>query len=229
MSLQTLIDGGGGLQEFVFPLPSGQHGAKSTWSVDQGVDVTAPAHTPLLAVGDGTIVRRGINGFGPDAPVLKLDQPGPGGERYVYYGHAGPGNAVRLGTHVHAGAVIGEVGAGIVGLSTGPHLEIGFSDAMGTPRGPKGNPTAHQMDSLLAGALGLKHGTNDPGGPPIALLPNVVPDAAKAAKELVSSILGGVNWAYIGIVVALVAAGTYMLGHGVLKTAGTPSPGGSQT
>jgi hypothetical protein len=65
-------------------------------------------------------------------------------------GDAGPGNAVPIGTHVRAGQVISEVGAGIVGISTGPHLEIGFSDAAGTPAGG----TAGMMMSLLQGSYG---------------------------------------------------------------------------
>jgi len=42
-----------------------------------------------------------------------------------------------------------EVGAGIVGISTGPHLEIGFCDGSGTPLG---GGTASQMMSLLQGS-----------------------------------------------------------------------------
>jgi len=136
----NLLRGGG----FVFPMPSGAASPPGTWSLDQGVDISAPGHTPLIAVGSGTVVLHGIGGFGAWAPVLHLDDG-----RYVYYGHAGPGNAVAIGTHVGAGQVIGEVGAGIVGISTGPHLEIGFSDASGTPSGGAGT-----MMALLHGAYG---------------------------------------------------------------------------
>jgi murein DD-endopeptidase MepM/ murein hydrolase activator NlpD len=126
---------------FTFPMPPSAASPPSTWSLDQGVDISAPAHTPELAVGSGTIVLHGIGGFGPWAPVLHLDSGG-----YVYYGHAGPGNQLPIGTHVSAGQVISEVGAGIVGISSGPHLEIGFCDASGTPLGSQ---TAPQMMSLL--------------------------------------------------------------------------------
>jgi murein DD-endopeptidase MepM/ murein hydrolase activator NlpD len=133
---QTSSSGG-----FTFPLPRGSASPPGTWSLDQGVDISAPANTPELAVGAGTIVLHGIGGFGPWAPVLHLDSGG-----YVYYGHAGPGNELPIGTHVSAGQPIAEIGAGIVGISTGPHLEIGFSDASGTPLGSQ---TAPQMMSLL--------------------------------------------------------------------------------
>ena len=136
----NLLRGGG----IVFPLPGGAASPPGTWSLDDGVDIMAAGNTPLLAIGSGTVVLHGIGGFGPDAPVLHLDDG-----RFVYYGHAGPGNAVAIGTHVGAGQVISEVGAGIVGISTGPHLEIGFADGNGTPLGPG---TASSMQSLLLGA-----------------------------------------------------------------------------
>lgn len=135
-----VLRGGG----FVFPMPGGAASPPGSWSDDQGVDISAAGHTPLLAVGSGTIVLHGIGGFGPSAPVLHLDDG-----RYIYYGHAGPGNMVPIGTHVGAGQVISEVGAGIVGISTGPHLEIGFANASG---GPIGSGTSGEMHALLLGA-----------------------------------------------------------------------------
>lgn len=135
------ISSGGG---FTFPMPKGAASPPGTWTLDQGVDVAAPGGTPLLAVGSGTIVLHGIGGFGPSAPVLHLDSG-----QYVYYGHAGPGNMVPIGTHVSAGQVISEVGSGIVGISSGPHLELGFCDSSGTPLG---GGTASRMMSLLQGS-----------------------------------------------------------------------------
>jgi murein DD-endopeptidase MepM/ murein hydrolase activator NlpD len=139
---EPILSGGG----FVFPMPAGAAVGPGSWTPDQGVDIAAPGHTPLLAVASGTVVLHGIGGFGDWAPVLHLDDG-----RYVYYGHAGPGNAVAIGTHVAAGQVIGEVGAGIVGISSGPHLEIGFCDGSGTPLGPQ---TAGTMMGLLRAAYG---------------------------------------------------------------------------
>jgi murein DD-endopeptidase MepM/ murein hydrolase activator NlpD len=129
---------------FVFPLPTSAAASPPSWSLDDGVDIAAAGHTPLYAVRSGTVVLHGIGGFGPWAPVLRLDDG-----RYVYYGHAGPGNSVPVGTHVRGGQVIGEVGAGIVGISTGPHLEIGFADSSGSPLGPSSAP---QMAQSLRGA-----------------------------------------------------------------------------
>ncbi len=133
---------------FVFPLPKGAASPPSTWSPDQGVDISAPGDTPEFAVCSGTIVLHGIGGFGPWAPVLHCDSP-IDGYSYVYYGHAGPGNQLPVGTHVGAGQVMSSIGPGIVGISTGPHLEIGFADSSGSPIGSQ---TAGTMLSLLQAA-----------------------------------------------------------------------------
>jgi murein DD-endopeptidase MepM/ murein hydrolase activator NlpD len=141
------VSSGGG---FTFPLPKGAASPPGTWSLDQGVDIAAPGNTPERAVCSGTIVLHGIGGFGPWAPVLHCDSPLSGGS-YVYYGHAGPANQLAIGTHVGAGQVMSSIGPGIVGISTGPHIEIGFSDSSGTPIG---GGTASQMMSLLQSSYG---------------------------------------------------------------------------
>ncbi len=130
---------------FTFPLPKSAVSPPGTWSQDQGVDMSAPGDTPEYAVCSGTIVLHGIGGFGPWAPVLHCDSP-LGGYDYVYYGHAGPANQLSIGTHVSAGEVMSSVGPGIVGMSTGPHIEIGFSDGSGTP---VGGGSSSEMMSLL--------------------------------------------------------------------------------
>ena len=135
---------------FTFPMPRAAASPPGTWSLDDGVDISAPGNTPLLAVCSGTVVLHGIGGFGPSAPVIHCDQP-LSGYSYVYYGHAGPGNWTPVGTHVSQGQVVSEVGAGIVGISTGPHLEIGFASAAGGPIGPGSAPA---MAALLHAAYG---------------------------------------------------------------------------
>ena len=142
-STQTSSSGG-----FTFPLPKADVSPPSTWSLDDGVDMSAPGGTPEYAVCSGTIVLHGIGGFGPSAPVLHCDSPLDGFD-YVYYGHAGPGNWTPIGAHVGAGQVISEIGYGIVGISTGPHVEMGFADSSGSPIGPSSAP---QMLALLQAA-----------------------------------------------------------------------------
>jgi murein DD-endopeptidase MepM/ murein hydrolase activator NlpD len=133
---------------FEFPMPKGDVAPPSTWTLGDGVGIAAPGGTPELAVCAGTIVQHGIGGSGPSAPVIHCDHP-LGGYDDVYYGHAGSGDWTPIGTHVSRGEVITEVGYGIVGMSSGPHLEIGFADAGGTPVGPSSAPA---MMSLLRAA-----------------------------------------------------------------------------
>jgi murein DD-endopeptidase MepM/ murein hydrolase activator NlpD len=140
---------------FVFPYQDRSIvDAPAQWSQDQGVDIAdrgkCGPDAVLVAVSDGVVTEvtdPTAGGFGPWFPVI-LASDGPFAGRTIYYGHTET-PLVAAGDRVVAGQPIARVGCGQVGISDGPHLEIGVS-TLGGPPLPGWHATSQEMlDQLV--------------------------------------------------------------------------------
>ena len=85
-----------------------------------GVDYAAPTGTPVVAVGDGTVVMARFKGGGGNTVKIRHNSNYTTG--YMHLSRYGKG--IRKGVKVKQGQVIGYVGK--TGLATGPHLDFRF-------------------------------------------------------------------------------------------------------
>lgn len=83
-----------------------------------GVDYAAPAGTPVVALGDGTVIEKGYKGGGGN--TVKIRHNSVYTTAYLHLSKYGKG--VAVGKRVSQGQVIGYVGS--TGASTGPHLDF---------------------------------------------------------------------------------------------------------
>ena len=157
-SQSALTTGGavGAVGGLAFPIsPVSVAVGPGSWSQDNGVDIATNGGAcgraaVLVSMTDGIVVSEGaISGFGPYIPNVQVTS-GPLAGRFIYYGHAAP-DLVPVGAHVTAGQPIAEVGCGIVGISTGPHLEVGISPGTGNAFPGRGQ-TSGEMLQLLTTA-----------------------------------------------------------------------------
>lgn len=83
-----------------------------------GVDYAAPTGTPVKAVGDGVVTKRGWAGGYGNQIILRHTA----GLESMYAHLSGYARGLKQGQRVRQGQVIGFVGS--TGLSTGPHLDF---------------------------------------------------------------------------------------------------------
>ncbi|RMG58193.1 MAG: M23 family metallopeptidase, partial [Bacteroidetes bacterium] len=94
-----------------------------------GVDYAAPAGTPVVAVGDGVVLKAAYSGGA--GRMVKVRHNSNYTTAYLHLSRYGDG--IQAGATVKQGQVIGYVGSS--GLSTGPHLDFRFYKN-GTPVDP---------------------------------------------------------------------------------------------
>jgi murein DD-endopeptidase MepM/ murein hydrolase activator NlpD len=99
---------------------SRKHPILNTIRAHKGTDYAAPRGTPVVATSDGRITFEGINGsFGK---LVVIQHSGSVTTKYAHLNDFA--KAVKLGSRVRQGEVIGFVGA--TGAATGPHLHYEF-------------------------------------------------------------------------------------------------------
>jgi murein DD-endopeptidase MepM/ murein hydrolase activator NlpD len=94
------------------------HPVQKRWKAHRGVDYAADTGTPVMAAGNGKVIKSGYDKFNGHHVFIKH------GEKYVTkYIHFSK-RAVKVGQNVKQGQTIGYVGS--TGLAAGPHLHYEF-------------------------------------------------------------------------------------------------------
>lgn len=83
-----------------------------------GVDYAAPRGTPVMSIGDGTVIARSYQGGGGNTVKIRHNSV----YTTAYLHLSGYAKGLKVGSRVRQGDVIGYVGS--TGLSTGPHLDF---------------------------------------------------------------------------------------------------------
>lgn len=117
------------------------------------IDYAAPTGTPVMSIGDGTVISRGWAGGGGN--TVKIRHNSVYTTSYMHLSKYASG--LKVGDRVHQGQVIGYVG--MTGTATGPHLDYRVYKN-GTPinplkmESPSGDPIQEQylpaLDSVYA-------------------------------------------------------------------------------
>lgn len=94
------------------------HPVHGTVRPHTGVDYAAPTGTPVMSIGDGTVISKGWGGGGGN--TVKIRHNSVYTTAYLHLSKYASG--LKVGDRVHQGQVIGYVG--MTGTATGPHLDF---------------------------------------------------------------------------------------------------------
>jgi murein DD-endopeptidase MepM/ murein hydrolase activator NlpD len=94
------------------------HPVHKVYKPHTGVDYAAPMGTPVMTIGDGTVIQREYRGGGGN--TVKIKHNATYTTAYLHLSKFADG--LKVGQHVKQGQVIGYVGS--TGTSTGPHLDF---------------------------------------------------------------------------------------------------------
>ncbi|MFQ3234601.1 MAG: murein DD-endopeptidase MepM/ murein hydrolase activator NlpD [Paraglaciecola sp.] len=94
------------------------HPVQKRWKAHRGVDYAANRGTPVMAAGDGKVIRASYDRFNGNHVFIQH------GEKYVTKYLHFTKRKVKIGQSVKQGDIIGTVGS--TGLASGPHLHYEF-------------------------------------------------------------------------------------------------------
>ena len=95
-----------------------KHPVSGVVKAHTGVDYAAPTGTPVMSIGDGTVISKGWSGGGGN--TVKIRHNSMYTTAYLHLSKYAAG--LKSGDRVRQGEVIGYVGS--TGVSTGPHLDF---------------------------------------------------------------------------------------------------------
>ncbi|MDT3357270.1 MAG: peptidoglycan DD-metalloendopeptidase family protein [Bacteroidota bacterium] len=131
-----------------------KHPVHGTVRPHTGVDYAAPTGTPVMSIGDGTVISKGWGGGGGNTVKIRHNS--------VYttaYLHLSRYANIKVGDRVSQGQVIGYVG--MTGTATGPHLDFRVWKN-GTPinpltmESPSAEPLAEEFMPVLDSVVRLR-------------------------------------------------------------------------
>ncbi|MCR5244593.1 MAG: peptidoglycan DD-metalloendopeptidase family protein [Bacteroidales bacterium] len=131
-----------------------KHPVHGTVRPHTGVDYAAPTGTPVMSIGDGTVISKGWGGGGGNTVKIRHNS--------VYttaYLHLSRYANIKVGDRVSQGQVIGYVG--MTGTATGPHLDFRVWKN-GTPvnpltmESPSAEPLAEEFMPALDSVVRLR-------------------------------------------------------------------------